>query len=148
LAEDVEVKIYAFDSGIEAIPLSPGGIDLPATPEGEQSAIGAALEEVLRREAGSRLLGVVLLSDGAQRAYAPHDAPPQGAARRLADLGYPLYTCVFGQVRGLGQARDVALRELTSNPTVFVKNEYEVSGAVRIDGYANQKTPVQLLFET
>ena len=82
----------------------------------------------LRREAGKRLLGVVLLSDGAQRAYAPRDLAPQGPARRLADLGYPLFTFPFGQARGLGQARDVAVKDLFVNQTVFVKNELTVRG--------------------
>ena len=73
---------------------------------------------------------------------------PQGPARRLADLGYPLYTFPFGQARGLGQARDVALKDLSVNQTVYVKNELTVHGTARIDGFAGQTIPVQLLFET
>ena len=71
---------------------------------------------------------MILLSDGAQRAYAPRDIAPQGPARRLADLGYPLYTLAFGQARGLGQARDVAIKDLSVNQTVYVKNELTVHG--------------------
>ncbi len=69
-----------------------GRITLPKKPEGQQTAIGAVLDDVLRQEAGKRLLGVILLSDGAQRAYAPRDLPPQTAAARLKHLGYPLFT--------------------------------------------------------
>ena len=147
LAEDFDVRIYTFDSAVHPIDFSEGLVDLSDGAEGEQSAIGGALEDVLRREMGKRLIGVVLLSDGAQRAYAPRDVPPQGPARRLADLGYPLYTLAFGQPRGLGQARDVALKDLSVNQTVYVKNELAVHGMARIDGFGGQSVPVQLLFE-
>ena len=120
----------------------------PTSPTGQQTAIGAALEDVLRREAGKRLLGVVLLSDGAQRAYAPRDLPPQTAAARLKHLGYPLFTFPFGQSRGLGEAQDVAVKDLVVNPNVFVKNELTISGQVRVDGYVNVDIPVRVLFET
>lgn len=154
LAEDYEIKtsIYTFDEEVQPVEFdaakTDAKLDLGAMAEGEQTAIGAALEDVLRREAGKRLAGVILLSDGAQRAYAPRDIPPQTPARRLADLGFPLYTFTFGQSRGLGQARDVALVDLVVNQTVFVKNELPVLGSVRIDGYPNRKIPLQLLFET
>ncbi len=78
----------------------------------------------------------------------PHDLAPQNPARRLADLGFPLYALAFGQARGLGQARDVAIKDLLVNPTVFVKNELAVQANVRIDGLVNQDIPVQLLFES
>lgn len=147
IAADLEVKPYAFDADLHPLDFSGGRLDLGEVPEGDQTAIGAALEEVLRREAGKRLIGVILLSDGAQRAYAPRDVAPQGPTRRLADLGYPLYTFAFGQARGLGQARDVALADLAVNQTVYVKNELTVRGTARIEGFGNQPVGVQLLFE-
>ena len=148
LAEDLEIEFFEFDSRVDPVESESGQFPLSETPEGTQSAIGAALEDVLRRETGKRVVGVLLLSDGAQRAYAPHDLPPQTAARRLADLGYPLYTFAFGQARGLGQARDVAMKELITNPTVFVKNQLDVSGSILVDGYPQRPILVQLLFET
>lgn len=147
LAEDFEIRLYAFDSELHALRLDELGLDLGNTPDGEQTAIGAALEDVLRREAGKRLAGVILLSDGAQRAYAPRDLAPQVPARRLADLGYPLYTFAFGEARGLSEARDVALADLSVNQTVYVKNELTARGTARIEGFGNQPVPVQLLFE-
>ncbi len=148
LSEDLEIEFYEFDATVEPVEFEAGEAALSEKPQGEQSAIGAALEDVLRREAGKRLVGVLVLSDGAQRAYAPHDVPPQTAARRLADLGYPLYTFTFGQARGLGQARDVAMKDLIASPTVFVKNQLDVAGSVLVDGYPQRPITVQLLFET
>lgn len=148
LQRDFELKAYTFDSDLHAAQAQAGKIELPETPEGQQTAIGAALEKVLQDEAGKRLLGVVLLSDGAQRAYAPNDLPPQTAAARLQHLGYPIFTFPLGQSRGLGEAKDVSVKDLVVNPDVFVKNELAINGQVRIDGYVNVDIPVRVLFET
>jgi len=148
LQRDFELKAYLFDADASETGAEGGKIKLPETPKGQQTAIGAALEDVLRREAGKRLLGVVLLSDGAQRAYAPRDLPPQTAAARQKHLGYPLFTFPLGQSRGLGEAKDVAVKDLIVNPNVFVKSELGIRGQVRVDGYVNVDIPVRVLFET
>jgi len=148
LAADFELTAYAFDASLESLEVDGGEIRLPDVPDGEQTAIGHALEEALVREAGKRLLGVVMLSDGAQRAYAPRDLPPQTAAARLKAQGYPLFTLPLGQAVGLGQAQDVAVTELPVNQSVFVKNELPVPATIRADGYAGREIPVELLFET
>jgi uncharacterized membrane protein len=148
LARDFELKAYTFDSTIHPAETSGGKIALAETPEGRETAIGAALEDVLRQEAGKRLLGVVVLSDGAQRAVAPHDLPPSAAAAQLKHDGAPLFAVVFGQSRSLGGAQDVAATELLATDTVFVNNELNVTGQIRVDGFVNRELPVRLLFET
>ena len=148
LSEDYEIKVYAFDGQLHPLEVDGGRIVLPETPDGHQTAIGWGLQDALGQEAGKRLLGVILLSDGAQQARAPHNEPPQTAAARLKGLGYALFTFPFGQSRGLGQAKDVRLTDLQVNPTVFVKNELAVRGDVQVDGYVNREIPVKLLFET
>ncbi|MEX2141394.1 MAG: hypothetical protein WD894_19160 [Pirellulales bacterium] len=148
LADNYEIKVYEFDADVAAVELDDGQPTLSEKAEGQQSAIGAALEDVLRREAGKRLAAVILASDGAQQAYAPRDIPPQTATRRLADLGTPLYTVAFGRERSASQSRDVAVTELLVNPTVYVKNELALAATLRVDGLANQNIPVQVLFET
>ena len=147
LAEDFEVRLYGFAGEPELLDLQVATTEMESEPEGNQTAIGAALEEVLRRESGKRLLGVVLLSDGTQRAHAPLDVPPQLAARRLADLGAPLHTVAVGQSSAREGARDIALIEMQANQTVFVRNQLTVRGNARIDGFVNRDVPVQLLFE-
>lgn len=66
----------------------------------------------------------------------------------MADLGFPLHTVVFGQTRGQGAARDVALSDLQMNDTVFVKNELSVTAAAKVSGFVNDKIPVELLYES
>ena len=79
---------------------------------------------------------------------APRDLPAQIAATQLKHEGDKLFTVVFGQSRGLGEAQDVAVKELLANSTVFAKNELSVAGQIRVDGYVNREIPVRLLFET
>ncbi|HTM55067.1 MAG TPA: hypothetical protein VL175_13620 [Pirellulales bacterium] len=148
LSEELEVKLYTFDSELHAVDFQNGDLDLGAEADGQETAIGAALEDVLRREAGKRLAGIILLSDGAQRAMAPRDIPPQGPARRLADLGHPLYALPLGQAHGVGQARDVAIRDLSMNETVYVKNQLDVHADVSIQGFGSRQIPLELLMET
>ncbi len=148
IADDFEVRAFAFDDVARPAETQGGEIQLEQSPNGRETAIGAVLDDVLRLEAGKRLLGVVLLSDGAQRAYAPRDIPPQTAAANMKHLGYPLYTVAFGQASGLGQAKDAAVKDLLVGESVFVKNELDVAAQIRVDGYVNREIPVRLLFET
>ena len=152
LRDRLTLNFYTFAEAAVPLEIDEQGwkekqIDLGAEPAGEQSAIGAALQEVLRRESVQRLAGIVMMTDGAWRAYPPRDAPPQAAARRMADLGIPLYALGFGEARSPDQARDVRLDELVTNPTVFVKNRLDVSATLTVNGYARRELPVQLLFE-
>ncbi len=147
LGERFEVKVYGFDRNVHPLEVADGKIALPPTPEGRETAIGQSLDTVLRQEAGERLLGVFLLSDGAQRALPPVDLLPQQAANQLRSRGDLLSTLRFGQAKGLGQARDLAVKELVANDQVFVNNEMTVRGRVRVDGYSNKPVSVRLLFE-
>ena len=148
LADIFETKAYMFDAEAHPIDVKDGRISLGTKPEGMQSAYGAVLGSVLEEQAGKRLLAVVLLGDGAQRAHAPYDMLPQKAAEQLKRIGTPLYAFPFGQSLGLGQTKDVAIEDLRANQTVYVKNQLTVAGDVRINGYANRDIQVELLFET
>lgn len=148
LGEQLELKFYLFDATARRLDVEGGRAALPEAPDGDETAIGAVLDDVLRREAGRRVVGVILLSDGAQRAWPHHDTPPQIVARRMSELGYPLYAIGFGQTGGLGQVRDVALEDLSVTDHVFVKNRLSAAAKARIEGYVNERIAVQMLFET
>jgi len=148
LQENFEIKVYTFDSDLTPIDFSDGKLDVGDIPDGKQTAIGAAIDDILRRESGKRIAAMVLLSDGAHQAFTPRDLPPQDAVRRLADLGAPLYTVTFGQDRSVSQSRDLAVTDLVVSPTVYVKNELQISGNLRASGLTNEDITVQLLFET
>ncbi|NMC21309.1 MAG: hypothetical protein GYA33_12920, partial [Thermogutta sp.] len=148
LAGEVEIRAYAFDAETAPLPVREGVPELPPRPEGSQTAIGAALEDVLRMEAGKRVLAVLLFSDGAQRALYPRDALPQPAAMRMKSLDQRLFAFRFGKARGAAEARDLALEDLACPDRVFVKNELPITVRMRAVGYAGQAVAVQLLYET
>src|SRR5690349_4075395 len=84
ISKKLSVAVYEFDGQARKVTMEDGKINLPATADGDESAIGAAIGEALEQETNKRVLAMILLSDGAQRAVAPRDLPPQVAARRLA----------------------------------------------------------------
>jgi uncharacterized membrane protein len=146
LDEAWDVNGYAFGESVEPLKLAGGRFDLPEEPTGRQTAIGAALDDVLSREAQQRIVAVILLSDGAQRAFAPRDVPPQTAVRRLAADGIPLYTVAYGKP-SFGEQADLRMSDLLANDVVFADTPATFEGVVTAAGYANQKFKVQLLWE-
>ncbi len=147
LSESWDLKLYQFDEASKTVKLVDGLAELPELAEGPQTAIGSALEDILDREAQQRIVAVLLLSDGAQRAFAPRDVPPQTVVRRLAIDEIPLYTFTFGQP-ALGLQSDLRVDDLFVNDTVFAETPITVQAMLGADGYANQTFKVQLLWET
>lgn len=143
LAEDFDVRVYSFSDELKPSKFDGGRIQFAASPEGRETDLGAALDELLRREAGKRLAGVILLSDGAQRVYEPQ-VDIQQVARDFARLDCPLYTVAFGKPREQSQARDVAIENMRDQYVVFVKNELALRGALRVQGFVNQPLPVRV----
>lgn len=146
LAEKWDVRAFRFGEEVSEITVAEGRLALPPEPTGEATGIGSALEEALDRSGASRLLGVVLLSDGAQRALPPRDTAPQIAIRRLVAEDVALYTAALGQPGGAGRA-DLAIEDLTASESVFVKAPTEVTARLRATGFANRTLTVQLLWE-
>ena len=148
---DFEIALWRFDREAAAVtgtpedPLALGVWErLPSTGE---TAIGSALDDAMRAAAGRSVAGVIVLSDGAQQAYPPRDAPPQTAARRIGDAAVPLWSVTFGQQLGGGQGRDAAVVSLSAAETVYLKNTLEVSGRVRLEGFGERDIAVKLLAE-
>ncbi|MEX0718294.1 MAG: glutamine amidotransferase [Planctomycetaceae bacterium] len=140
LGESLDVRF--FDFGEELVPVEKPEADAEAT----QTAIGAALEEIHRAAQRERIVGVLLIGDGAQRALPPRDADPRQAARRLAELQVPIYTVGVGSEH-LADVLDVAIEELQVDPLVYEKKLVPVSVRVRALGAQNRKISVRLLVE-
>lgn len=147
LSEAWELKFYQFHETSQTVKLSDGLPQLPDQADGPQTAIGSALEDILDREAEQRIVAVLLMSDGAQRAFAPRDVPPQTVVRRLAVDEIPLYTFTFGKP-ALGLQSDLRVDDLLVNDSVFAETPITVQAMLGADGYANQTFKAQLLWET
>ena len=146
LRTEVEVKVYTFDARPQVLPWKDETVDLGERADGGQSDIGVALVEAVRGELGKRVIGVILLSDGAPRVYEPH-IEVRDAARELVRLGYPLFTLTFGLPREKSQARDIAIENLQDHYSVFVKNELELRASLRAQGFVNKQLPVEMIVE-
>ena len=149
LQQLAEVKAYTFDSTLTPLELQNGTFtDLPDNPKGTETAIGFILDGIRERSAGKRVLANIILTDGAQRTRPARDVLPQEAAARLRDTGMPLYAVPLGQAGLDSNTKDIAVVTVQANDRVFVKNNFLVTGTLRISGYTNQTIPVQLHFET
>ena len=146
LGDKFEVDLLGFDARITAYPLHEGRLELPATATGEQTDLGTSLAEALQRQSGKRLAGVIMLTDGAQRAYAPR-VQPQQAARDLARRGTPFYPVLLGRSQDQSQGRDVAVEQLQDQYTVYVKNEFVLRAGIRVQGYPGKPIPVRVMVE-
>jgi hypothetical protein len=148
LQTQTEVKVFAFDASLIPLEIQEGHINnLPELPKGKETALGAVLDTIRQNSSGKRVLGTILLSDGTQRTRPPRDLLPQDVAVRFRDAGIPLYSIPLGQATGTPDVQDIAINDVQANDRVFVKNEFLVSGSLRIAGYRNKPVPVQLWFE-
>ncbi len=147
LAESWDIKTYQFNETAILAPLEDGQIALPEQPEGPQTAIGSSMDDILSREAQQRVVAMLLLSDGAQRSYAPRDLPPQTVARRLAVDDIPLYTFTYGKP-ALGLQSDLRVDSLLANEVVFSETPITIQAEIASEGYRNQTVKVHLLWET
>jgi uncharacterized membrane protein len=144
----VDIKCYTFNSSLVPFQIFSGAVEgMPSVPKGRETAIGAALDSVREQLIGKRMLGTIILTDGSQRTRPPRDTLPHAAAARLRDSGIPLYAVRLGNAGGNTDFRDVSINDMHANDRVFVKNEFHITGMVRVTGYANKPIPVQLLFE-
>lgn len=148
LSQKYQLEFSTFDANTNPAGATVESLPLNKPPPGNQTAIGGALKDLVDRSYNKRFAAVILLSDGAQQAVPPRDMVPQTQARNMADKKIPLFTFCYGQERSLSQNRDVAVVELLSPPTVYVKNVLTVTGSIRTTGLVNQPLDVKLLYET
>jgi uncharacterized membrane protein len=147
LTEKVTIKAYAFDADLKELEFAGGAVTLPASPDGDQTALGWSLGEVIKREASQRLKGIVLLSDANQRALPPRADDPTQVAERLRGRGQPVFGVIFGNTPSQVTRRDLVLETLKANDSVHVKNRLAVTGEARVWGFPDPTFPVQLLWE-
>ena len=148
IARQHEISLSLFDRQLQPLNWERKGTAFPDKPTGNETAIGFSLQQVLEQTAGKRLLGTILLTDGTQRTRPPYDMLPQEAAAHFRNNGDAIYAVRLGHSTTYDLVQDVAVQDLLVNDRVFVKNELLVSGQLRVQGYANRRIPVCLLFET
>jgi hypothetical protein len=138
LGPKLDAKYYRFNST-----LYDHRPEDPVPSEGRETALGSALVEAVRRQAGKRIASLVVLTDAANNT----GIPPLVAARRLRGQQVPVVTVGFGSENAGAGSKDIAVRDLVTAPTVFVRNELQMRGVLVARGFANQPIDVELLVE-
>lgn len=141
LGKDIEIRRFDFDEELKPVDaFSPEAA-------GQQTAIGYILDLLPRATEGKRIAAVLMLSDGAERAIAPHDVDPRGAATRLADQQIRVDTVSFGGSALAETSLDLIAEDLEVSPTVFVKNRVVVGAKIRALGAVDREVVVRLEVE-
>ncbi|HVJ86685.1 MAG TPA: glutamine amidotransferase [Caulifigura sp.] len=140
-----QVDLQFVDFADEASPASA----IPRTEGmGKYTAIGKALSDVFKQDSARRLVGVVLMSDGAQRAVGDLNVDPRAEARRFAEQrGAPIYTVPFGSSDLSGVGVDLAIEDVVVDPFPFERKTVPVRGFVRVSSAAGRSATVRLLLE-
>lgn len=141
LGEKVTIRQFEFDRDVRPLRETKGEAD------GDQTAIGHALEELLREIRQERTIGVMLATDGAQRAVPPVDRDPLQAARKVAAEQTPIYPVGYGTTSLTSNTIDLALQDLLVDPVVFAKKLVPIKIQLRATGASGKKARVRVLME-
>jgi hypothetical protein len=142
LGKDIQVQYIDFAR--EPTPVETISNETP----GEQTALGHVLDEIPKLSKDKKVVGVILFSDGAQRAIAPYDTDPRAAAMRFAEQQIRVDPVGIGDNGFADSAVDLSIEDLDVSPTVFVKNTVVVRCRVRALGAAGQELTVRLRLES
>jgi uncharacterized membrane protein len=127
LEGDFEIMPFAFDREVRvATPADLFGETMPA---GILSDLSGALKAAGQAAPRSEIVGVVLLTDGAENAG--------GDAREAArELGIPVYAVAFGSgSEGEETRRDLAITSVDAPETAFAENTVVAEAVIRSTGY-------------
>jgi len=138
LGANLDAKVFRFDSTVAEI-----GPDTPLEFRGRETALGSALLEVEKRQAGKRIAELYVVSDFSSNA----GINPLAAARRYKSLQSPIVSIALGTENAGAGSRDLSIREFVSAQSVFVKNQLEVRGTLAARGYSDQPIEVELLVD-
>ncbi|MBX3438477.1 MAG: hypothetical protein KF861_13375, partial [Planctomycetaceae bacterium] len=144
LAEKIDIRYIDFAENLTAVK-NPENVA-----DGNYTLLGWALDELRQEDTGRRLVGVVLMSDGTQRALPPNDIDPRQAARHFAEqLSVPIHPVPFGigtsdlSAAGL----DLAVDNVVSDSVTFEKKTVPFRAQLRMQGATGREVTVRLLKE-
>ena len=145
-SESLEFEFFTFDADMQSLVPDNGELPLADEPVGRETDIGKALDQVLQRTKSQRLGAVILMSDGAVRAF-----HPVVDLRRIADelgrQGTALFPITFGRSRDQSESRDLAIANLPDQLDVFAKNKVPIKATLQVSGYLRRAIPVSVEIE-
>ena len=141
LTEEIEIRFRDFDDDLRVV-------EQPSDEaSGDQTAIGAALEEVLQASREQRVLAVLLLSDGAQRSTASPEIDPRTVAELYGALQIPIYTVGFGGSGVTDRTVDLAVDDLLVDRLVYEKTVVPITAQIRASGAKDRRFSARVMIE-
>lgn len=134
LEKDLDLAFYSFSKSLSGLDLEVPDLDLIA--EGQQTALGNSLRELLNRRRGEPLAGIFLTTDGVNTT----GESPLDAAATLREAGVPLF--IYGV--GSTQIQDLAIESVDVAGTSLVGDAVPVTVRVRSRGMAGKTGRVAL----
>jgi hypothetical protein len=101
----------------------------------------------LQEVKGERVVGVLFMTDCAQRAFAPLNVDPRTIALRYGEQRISIHPVPFGGTGQSENALDIAIEELLVDPVSFEGTTIPVTIRLRALGAAGKKVKVKLLVE-
>ena len=141
LSEKIKILHFDFDESLTERER------LELLTAGEQTAVGASLEELLQQATRERVVGVLFMSDGAQRAFAPLNTDPRNVALRYGEQRIPIHSVPFGGTGQSENALDLVVEELIVDPIAFENTTIPVTVRLRAMGAAGRRVRVKLMVE-
>jgi uncharacterized membrane protein len=138
LGEDTVPTVLAFDA--EAREVKP---DEALEAKGRVTALGAAMEEAVRRNESTRILRLIDLTDGGSNI----GVDPRAIAQSLGSRQIKVDAVGFGSESAGAGTKDVAIRDLEAGGPVFAKTELEVKARIDVRGYPDEDLELELYAE-
>lgn len=104
--------------------------------DGNSTAIGDSLQQVLDENRGQAVTGILLVTDGANNS----GAAPEEIAQMAKQDGVPLY--LYGI--GITEPKDIIVEEINGPRAAFVKERAEFAVKVRAPGFNGQTVQLKL----
>jgi hypothetical protein len=132
LAEKHNVVLYSFDTVLQQQNQEHNSSNRlnNLKPNGEETAIGNTLFEILQRERGQPLAGIILLSDGGQNSGRDIDAPLEVAQR----LKIPIYSIGVGRTQ---QPLNFRVGNIDAPERAFPNDPFTVKVPIEMAGGEN-----------
>lgn len=144
LNELIEIQYFDFDAQLRPADLT----GTHTATDGDWTAIGYSLDELLKEtQSGKQVVGIILMTDGAQRAVSPFDIAPETVASRFQEIQVPVFPVPFGESDVAESGLDIAVDDLAVDELVFVRNSVSVDARIKVSGAKGRRFSVQLLVE-
>ena len=107
-------------------------------PSGTATRVGETIQQIVNRERGGPIAGIVLVSDGRNNA----GQDPQRAISSAVDAGIPIYPIGIGSDR---EVQNVRVTDIQVPPRAFPNDKFKIKGIIQATGLEGQTVHVNLV---